>query len=191
VYQEGVSRESLFAKLADIHENVLAIKVDGATKEDYVWGLRVGFLTYAAKGITEATCKALEAKTGGVVRGSISNVSHLSQSLVLKGFTSPTYEQEKKEKYDLLKSRFDKVKEVLQDEKFSEYFSALPFNSGYFMCIELKGADGEQVRQILLEKYDTGVIAMKNLIRIAFAGVAEKDIPGLFEHIYNVCKELG
>ena len=45
-YEENIETQSLFAYLADIHENVLAVKIDGPTKEDYVWGLRCGFLTF-------------------------------------------------------------------------------------------------------------------------------------------------
>ncbi|MFC1728225.1 aminotransferase class I/II-fold pyridoxal phosphate-dependent enzyme [Nanoarchaeota archaeon] len=186
VYQDGIYKESIFSKLADLHENVLAVKVDGATKEDYVWGFRIGFITYAVKGMTDEVCKALEAKTGGAVRGNISNAPHISQSLILNSFKSETYDAEKKEKYELLKSRFEKVKEVLQDDKYKKHFEALPFNSGYFMCVQLN-KDAEEVRQELLEKYDTGVIAMGNLLRIAFSGVAEKDIKQLFENIYEAC----
>ena len=70
-------------------------------------------------------------------------------------------------------------------------FQALPFNSGYFMCIRLKeGIDGEELRQLLLSKYDTGVINMNNVIRIAYSSVAEKDIPTLFDNIYKASKEL-
>lgn len=189
VYQDGIYKESIFSKLADLHENILVVKVDGATKEDYVWGFRVGFITYAAKGMTEEVYSALEAKTGGAVRGNISNAPHISQSLVLNAFKSETYLQEKKEKYELLKSRFEKVKEVLKDEKYKECFSALPYNSGYFMCVELK-KDAEEVRQVLLKKYDTGVIAIGNLLRIAFSGVSERNIKELFENIYKACKEV-
>lgn len=193
VYKPGIFKESLFSKLADLHENVLAIKIDGATKECYSWGLRVGFITYAAKGISEKTSLALENKTAGAVRGNISNASHLSQSLVLKAITSPSYEEEKKQKYDLLKRRFDKVQDIFirNEQKYSPYFSPLPFNSGYFMCIELKeGLDAETVRQTLLKKYSTGVIAVGTLLRIAFSSVAEKDIPTLIENIYNACHDI-
>jgi aspartate/methionine/tyrosine aminotransferase len=193
VYKECVFKESLFAKLADLHENVLAIKVDGATKEDYTWGLRVGFITYAAKDIDEATCQALEAKTGGAVRGNISNASHLSQSLVYHATQSPTYWEEKKGKYELLKSRFETVYKILTDnqEKFRPYFKPLPFNSGYFMCIELnEKLNAEEVRQLLLKKYDTGLIAVGNLLRIAYSSIPGKYIPELFDNIYNACKEM-
>ncbi|MCK5402822.1 aminotransferase class I/II-fold pyridoxal phosphate-dependent enzyme, partial [Candidatus Bathyarchaeota archaeon] len=40
VYEDDIFQESLFSLLADLDENVLAIKVDGATKEHYAWGLR-------------------------------------------------------------------------------------------------------------------------------------------------------
>ena len=40
VYEKGVHGESLFAEFSDLSENVLAVKLDGTTKEDYVWGLR-------------------------------------------------------------------------------------------------------------------------------------------------------
>lgn len=190
VYEDEVYEESLFSRLADLHENVLAVKADGATKEDYVWGFRVGFITYASKGISDESCKALEDKTSGAVRGNISNAAHISQSLVLNAFKSDNYWDEKKEKYEVLKSRYEKVKEVLKDEKYKEYFSALPYNSGYFMCVELDELDGEEARKRLLERYDTGVIAVKNILRVAFSSVGADLIPELFENIFNACKDL-
>lgn len=192
VYEDGIARESIFARLADAHENLLAVKIDGATKEDYVWGFRVGFLTYACKGITPAACAALEAKTGGAVRGSISNASHLSQTLVHAGFSAPDYDDVKREKFNTLKRRYLKVKEVLKagEPRFREVFTPLPFNSGYFMCVELKkGLEAEAVRQKLLTRYDTGVIALGNLIRVAFSAVREESIPQLFENIYSACSD--
>ena len=192
VYKPGIYKESIFAQLADIHENVLAVKVDGATKEDYVWGFRTGFITYATKNITDATCAALEDKTGGAVRGNISNAPHISQSLVLKSMTSDTYDKEKTNKYNLLKKRFDTVEKVLKDneEKYKPYFTPLPFNSGYFMCVELNGLEGEPVRKLLLEKYSTGTISIGNLIRVAFSSTPTNDIAEVFENIYQACKEL-
>jgi aspartate/methionine/tyrosine aminotransferase len=46
VFEDMVMTESLFSKLANCHENLLAIKVDGITKEEYAWGFRVAFVTY-------------------------------------------------------------------------------------------------------------------------------------------------
>lgn len=191
VYEEGIMKESLFSLLAGLHPNILAIKIDGATKEDYVWGLRVGFLTYGIKDGSEPLYRALEDKTAGTIRGSISNVSNLSQSLVYQGLSSPAYREEKKQKYQILKNRYEKVKGALGNKKYREVFSPLPYNSGYFMCLELAPElEAEAVRKLLLEKYDTGTIAIKNNLRIAFSAVAEKNLPQLFENIYSACLEL-
>ena len=79
----------------------------------------------------------------------------------------------------------------MKNEEYENYFKAYPFNSGYFMCVKLKeGFDGDKIRKILLEKYDTGLINMNNVLRLAFSSVAEKDISQLFENIYLACKEF-
>ena len=190
VYEKEVYTESIFTRLATLHENVLAVKLDGATKEDYVWGFRVGFITYGVKGGTAALYEALENKTAGAVRGNISNISHLSQSLLQKVYASENYDQSKLEKFDILHARYEKIKEVLGNPKYKRYFSALPFNSGYFMCIELRdGLKAEEVRKILLEKYSTGVIVFGNLIRIAFSAVPEAKISQLIENIHSACQD--
>jgi aspartate/methionine/tyrosine aminotransferase len=191
VYENGIFRESLFAMLADLHPNVLAVKIDGPTKEDYVWGLRVGFLTYGVKNGTSAIYQALADKTAGAVRGNISNVSNLSQNLVLAALRAPDYQEEKRAKFELLKSRYQAVKKILADPKYAVCFTPLPFNSGYFMCLELTdGIDGEAVRKTLLEKYDTGVISLKDSLRLAFSSVAADKIPQLIENIYQACLEV-
>lgn len=191
VYEKGVITESLFVMLADLHENVLAVKLDGGTKEDYIWGFRVGFVTFGFKGMTEAAAKVLEDKTGGFVRGSISNASHLSQSILLKAISSPDYQKEKQEKFELLKSRYEAVRKVLSDNQkhYSEFFVPLPFNSGYFMCVELRqGLQADAVRKKLLSDYDTGVIMFGNVLRMAFSSVSVRLIPELFENIYKACR---
>ncbi len=187
-YEEGIAKESIFAPLSQLHENVLAVKIDGATKEDYVWGFRVGFLTYGIKGGDAALYGALESKTAGAIRGNISNAANISQSLLLEAFNSPEYAAQKAAKYNIMKQRYDAVKAVLTDEKYKEYFTALPYNSGYFMCIKLaEGLEGEKMRKLLIEKYSIGVISLGNVLRLAFSAVAAKDIKALFDGIYSAC----
>ena len=50
VYENGIAKESIFTRLADLHENLLAVKVDGPTKEDYVWGFPCGIYYLWNKG---------------------------------------------------------------------------------------------------------------------------------------------
>jgi aspartate/methionine/tyrosine aminotransferase len=190
VYEEGIAEESIFAALCRLHENVLAVKIDGATKEDYVWGFRVGFVTYGIKGGDAELYGALESKTAGAVRGSISNAANISQSLLLAAFNSPEYAEQKAAKYNIMKKRYNTVKEALTDKKYREYFEAIPYNSGYFMCIQLaEGLVGENIRKILIEKYSIGTISLGNVLRIAYSAVAAKDVKEMFEGIYNACKD--
>ena len=190
VYENGIAQESIFAPLCQVHENVLAVKVDGATKEDYVWGFRVGFVTYGIKGGDSAVYGALEAKTAGAIRGNISNAANISQSLLLSAFESQEYADQKVAKYNIMKRRYDAVKAALTDRKYKEYFTAIPYNSGYFMCVQLAdGLVGEEVRQVLIQKYSIGLISLGNVLRIAFSAVAATEVKEMFEGIYNACKE--
>ncbi len=190
-YDKGIYKESLFAILADLHERIPVAKIDGGSKEDYVLGFRIGFITFGIKGMNEDTASALELKTSGAIRGSISSAPNISQSLLLKAIESPTYQDEKDEMFELLRFRYNKVKDVLRDPKYSEHFSPLPYNSGYFLCVELvDGLDGEELRQLLLKDYSTGVISIGNTLRIAYSSVPENQIEQLFENIYSACKKL-
>ena len=85
LFYEDSIKESLFGLLAESHPNILPVKIDGATKENYVWGLRVGFITYAA---TPDVLDALEQKTKGIIRGTISSGSHISQTILLESLQS-------------------------------------------------------------------------------------------------------
>ncbi len=194
VFEEKVMSESLFARLAQCDENILAVKADGLTKEEYAWGLRVGFITFGVKNGSKDLYKALEDKAAGAIRGNISNSAHVSQSLYLRSINSGSYAREKQLNKEKISTRYNRVKAVFQQHpEYREYFEALPFNSGYFMCIRLKKSDPEKVWGLLLNKYSTGVIcyAEKAVLRIAFASTPLNKIDKLFNNIYLACKEAG
>ncbi|MBR3669716.1 MAG: aminotransferase class I/II-fold pyridoxal phosphate-dependent enzyme, partial [Fibrobacter sp.] len=191
VYEEGVTKESIFTKIVDAHENLLAVKLDGPTKEDYVWGFRVGFMSFGFKGATAAQLKALEDKAAGTVRGNISNAPSISQKILLAAFQSEEYLQQKQEKYETLKKRFDIIKnELAAHPEYKDAFEPMPCNSGYFMCIKPKGVDAEELRQKLIKDYSTGTIMLSGLIRVAFSAVPTDKLGKLFENIYNCIKEM-
>lgn len=191
VYEKGIYTESLFAKLADASENLLAVKLDGPTKEDYVWGFRVGFMTFAWKGASDAQLKAMEAKAAGVVRGNISNAPSISQMILLAAYQSENYLNEKQEKFNTLKKRYDTILEVFQEHpEYKNAFETMPFNSGYFMCIRPIGVDAETLRRELIANYSTGVIVLSGLVRIAFSSVPTEKIPKLFDNIYQAITNL-
>lgn len=191
-FEDDIFVESLFAELAKCHDTLLAIKADGITKEEYSWGLRVGFVTYGIKNGSKELYTALEDKTSGAIRGNISNSSHPAQSLVLNALKSTEHEKEKENNKLKIRTRYLKVKEVLREHgEYEEYFEALPFNSGYFMCVKLKKMNSDRVWELLLNKYSTGVICYgeRNLFRIAFASTPTDKIEKLFNNIYAACKE--
>lgn len=189
LFYENSIKESLFARIANIHPRLLAIKLDGATKEDYVWGFRVGFITYASE--HPAVINALEKKTLGIIRGTISSASHPSQTFVLNALQSPDYQSQKQEILDVLTKRALKVKEILQQEKYSAAWDFYPFNSGYFMCLKLKGVQAEDLRNHLLDHYGVGVISLgEGDLRVAFSSVEEQELELLFDLIYQGHKDL-
>ncbi len=184
VYEEGVHRESLFADFARLSERVLAVKLDGATKEDYVWGLRVGFITFAFKGATPEQLQALEAKAAGNVRSGVSNVSSIGQHLAVAAFSDEAYTRQKQEKYEVLRARYNEIKRILAAHpEYGEVFEPQPFNSGYFMCVKPIGAEAEAVRRRLIDEYSTGTIVLSGLIRLSFSTVPLARLEALFANV--------
>ena len=191
VYEKGVHGESLFAEFSDLHKNVLAVKLDGTTKEDYVWGLRVGFISFAFKGATAEQLKALEAKAAGNVRSGISNVSSIGQHMAIAAFADPMYAAQKKEKYVVLKKRYQEIRKILKKHpEYAEFFEVMPFNSGYFMCVKPLGVDAEAVRKHLIAKYSTGTIMLSGLIRLAFSTIPTAKLATLFQNVADAVRDL-
>ncbi len=185
--------ESLFGLLTGRHPNLLAVKLDGATKELFAWGLRCGFLTFGpgrADG-AEEVCSVLDAKARGAIRAAISNSPMLSQSVVEKALASPSLADERKEKAELLRTRAARVFEVAGSPRFAESWQVYPFNSGYFMCVKVEGVDAEEVRKRLLEEEGIGVISIgAHDIRVAFSCLEEDGVEPLFEALHRVVQKL-
>jgi aspartate/methionine/tyrosine aminotransferase len=192
-YEDDTLKESLFARLCQSHPRLLAVKLDGATKENFVWGLRAGFITYGCPVETDAAAvyDALERKTAGAVRGNISNASHLGQTIILRSMQSDAYLAEQQEKFGILKARALRVKAVLANPKYAAAWDVYPFNSGYFMCLELKTVDAETLRVHLLDKYGVGLIALgdRNL-RVAFSCIDEQQVEQLFDTVLKGIEDL-
>lgn len=192
-YEPQTFKESLFAYLSGRHPNLLAVKLDGGTKEHFIWGLRVGFITYGAAGDGDPAplYEALEKKTAGGIRGNISNASHLSQRILLNSMGSGANAAEKAEKFEILKARAEKVKAVLADSKYGGAWKPYPFNSGYFMCLQLKTVTAEALRVHLLDRYGVGLIALgKHDLRVAFSCIDEDQVEELFDTILKGIQDL-
>lgn len=185
--------ESLFGLVANAHPNLLAVKLDGATKELFVWGLRCGFISFAPgrADTADEVSAVLDAKVRGAIRGAVSNSPMLSQTLVERALAASSLPDERREKSELLRARAAKVYEVARAARFRESFEVYPFNSGYFMCVRVLGVDAEKLRVHLLEKHGTGLISTSPTdIRIAFSCLEVEQVEPLFEVLHRGIQEL-
>jgi aspartate/methionine/tyrosine aminotransferase len=189
-FEQDTEKESIFSPLSNLHSRVLAVKIDGATKEDFLWGFRIGFVTFGGKGISREQYIALEKKLTGSLRSSLSSCSRPAQSLLLKGLGSPDYRKEKEQYNKEIERRYLKVREILRVSDTPQRLEPLPFNSGYFMSFRCNGINAETLRLELLGKGIGTIAIQEKYLRVAFSAVDLEDIPGLFDTIYETADEL-
>ncbi|KWX74592.1 aminotransferase class I/II-fold pyridoxal phosphate-dependent enzyme [Paenibacillus jilunlii] len=190
LFFEDSLKESLFGRLANLHPRVLAVKIDGATKEEFVWGFRVGFITYASD--SKEVLAALEQKTMGIIRATISSGPHPSQTFVLDALKSPEFAEQKEEKFQIMKGRANKVKALLDSGKYGDdVWTYYPFNSGYFMCLKLHTVPADALRLHLIHNYSLGTIALGETdLRVAFSCIEEDQLEDLFDMVYAGIRDL-
>ncbi len=187
------SKESLFGELVGRHQNLFSIRLDGATKELFAWGLRCGFLTLGPGGrdSAEEVIDVLDAKLRGAIRSGVSNSPLLSQTLVERCLTDLESIKERDDKIEILRERAERVDLSARSSRFSDSWEVYPFNSGYFMCLKIKGVSAENVRRHLLDRYQTGLIATaEHDLRVAFSCLELEEIEPLFELIDRSVRDL-
>jgi aspartate/methionine/tyrosine aminotransferase len=188
-YEDDIEKQSLFAYLADLHPNVLAAKIDGPTKEDFAWGFRCGFITFACKGMNDAQYDALVKKLMGVIRSSVSCASTPPQTLLLNAYRNPETENQKAEYRKILEKRYKLVKQFVTTHSSNEV-EALPFNSGYFMSFHTK-CNAEELRLKILHEKQIGTISIdESTLRVAFSSVDESKIDQVYSAIYAAAEEM-
>ena len=183
-YDAEVMQESIFSMLVGCHPNVIPVKIDGATKEEYAWGLRVGFLTF---GLPDKAMQAIDGKLSGLIRAETSGAAQISQTLILEAMKAPGYTEQKQRNYEILKARALKVKQVTADARYANLWNVYPNHAGYFICLCLKSGNAEKVRQTLLDEHGIGTIALSNTeLRVAYSCLEEADIELVFRLIAQV-----
>ena len=189
-YEDDIEPQSLFAYMADLHENVLAIKADGPTKEDFAWGFRTGFVTFASKGLSDAQYTALVTKFMAAIRSSVSCSATPSQSLVMHALNDEAHNKQKIECCKMLKRRYDLVRKFVNTHT-SKVLEPLPFNSGYFMSFHVSTGKAEEIRKALLKEKGIGIIQIdSHTLRVAFSSIDEDKIDSVYTSIYNVADAL-
>ena len=191
LFYEDVYTQSIFTALTNLHlNNLLPIRLDGATKEFFAWGLRVGFLTFGIN--DDATKNVLEAKVTGLIRSNISSGPLPSQSAIKYVLENhETFDKEIQHNMETLQARYEVTKEVVYADKYTKFWQPYDFNSGYFMALQVKGVDPEALRIHLIDNYSIGIIALNDTdIRIAFSCVEKDDIPHVFDSIAQGIDDL-
>ncbi|MDR3247419.1 MAG: aminotransferase class I/II-fold pyridoxal phosphate-dependent enzyme [Treponema sp.] len=188
-YEDNVSKESLFGRFSNIHDKILAIKIDGPIKEDYIWGFRMGFITYACRSLTTPHYDALIRKLMGAIRSSVSCANTPAQYIMLQAMEDKRTHGEKARFFKLMKGRYQAIKDFIHSNPEHPTLKPLPFNSGYFMCFRCEGISAEKLRQELLAIHGIGTISLEDrYLRVAFAGIDEDKIEAVYRIIYDTAK---
>ena len=189
-YEQEVFPESLFSPLGKAHPNILAAKADGFTKEHFAWGIRLGFLTFAGKGMGPEQMRALADKLKGLLRVCVSSSNKTGQSIFKKIIEREDYRDQIDYFRRELKARYLRVKEIVKRYADNKYLVPRPFNSGYFMSFTTKGS-AEQLRQKLLLEKGIGTVSFgDDCLRIAYSCADMEDLDGLFSEVYKSAESL-
>jgi aspartate/methionine/tyrosine aminotransferase len=154
------------------HPHVLPIKIDGATKELFFFGGRVGFLTFGVDGEAAAV---LEDKAMGVLRATTSTTAAPSQALVLRALHDPELAVQREALLDRIRARYERLRDGLA----AAGVPTLPYNAAFFVLVKVSG-DAEAIRRALLAE-GVGVVAFPaaGALRVSYASVALDDIDTL------------
>lgn len=198
VYDNSL-KYSIFSHISNLNKNILAIKIDGITKELLFWGGRLGMITFAIPpyfGNREKIEAELENKIVGLVRSTISNSTRVIQEGVASVVSEPEKFMEERNKVVLsIGKRALALKKELEKNSSPEV-NPDPFNSGFFAFLNIKDISAEKLADYLLRKYKIGVIPVEkkneniNGIRVTFSSITEEDIPKLVAGINKAVAEL-
>ncbi|MDR2178235.1 MAG: aminotransferase class I/II-fold pyridoxal phosphate-dependent enzyme [Treponema sp.] len=190
-YEDDISKESPFVRFSSLHDRILAVKIDGPIKEDYIWGFRMGFVTYACRALGPSHYNALIRKLMGAIRSSVSCANTPAQHIMLRAMEDERTPREKEDFLNTLKKRYKKVRSFIRANSPHPVLKPLPFNSGYFMCFRCEGLSAEKLRRELLYDQGIGAISLEDrYLRIAFAGIDEDKIEKVYRVIYDTAAKL-
>jgi len=207
IHDNNAINRSLFYDLQDLEENIIPIKLDGATKELLLYGARIGFITIGLNPKWTKNDKELEIlkneidnKLSGLIRSTISNCNHFYQAIMIKLFNTKGIEEIFKMREPiqrLLKERYIKINSELKKVK-NPNISVDPNSGGFFTFINLNPnhVKASEFAELLLRKYKVGVIPIENPIesvngvRIAYSSIDLTQIPETVKRIKSALADF-
>ncbi len=192
VYEPEIPHHSFFWDITGAHEQLVAVKVDGATKELSFFGGRVGFLTFGLA-LDEEADDALTNKLKCLVRSTLGSPVASSQMIVLQALRDGRAHREVAEIRRIAEERYQAIQPSLAALD-PALLRPLPFNAGFFALIELPpelGITAGQVRRHLLAHHNTGIVAVRErYLRLATCSVAAEALPELVARVVRGVEEL-
>lgn len=172
VWEDGLAVDGIFPMLAGADPaRILPIKIDGATKELFFFGGRVGFITFGADGAPGA---ALEEKARALARATISSVSAPSQAMVMKALSAPDLSAQQAVLRDVLRRRYRVLCAALERHNLS----VCRFNSAFFALLRVENSHA--IRRGLLQD-GVGLVAFPGALRLSYSTIPEGEIDRLVE----------
>ena len=207
VYTDNAMNRSLFYDLQDLDEDIIPIKLDGATKELLLYGGRIGFITIGLKpkwtkneNELDILKNEIDNKLSGLIRSTISNCNHFYQALMIKLFNTKGIEEIRKMRepiHNLLRERYVKINSELEKIE-NPNISVDPNSGGFFNFINLNPnhIKASEFAELLLTKYKVGVIPIEkpdenvNGIRIAYCSIDVVQIPEIVRRIKSALADF-
>ncbi|TFG19387.1 MAG: aminotransferase class I/II-fold pyridoxal phosphate-dependent enzyme [Promethearchaeota archaeon] len=204
VYDDSAVNVSVFYELTNLHELIIPIKIDGATKEMLMYGGRIGCFTLGLHDKwfnsedKDEFCEEFENKVKGTIRSTISNSNTYAQNLVLamlkQGFDKVL--ESRKKVVDIIRERYTLMNTLLSEPMPGATMD--PNGGAFFLLLNInKKVKASDFNIHLLKKYQTGFIPLEdekngvNALRIAFSSIPVSKIPKAVENIKATLKDFG
>ncbi|MHA1670728.1 MAG: aminotransferase class I/II-fold pyridoxal phosphate-dependent enzyme [Promethearchaeota archaeon] len=207
IHVDNVLNRSFFYDLQELEEDIIPIKLDGATKELLLYGARIGFITIGLKpkwikndSELEILKNEIDNKLSSLIRSTISNCNHFYQALMVNLFNTKGFEgiiAMRKPIQNLLKERYLKINAELEKIK-NPNISVDPNSGGFFTFININPnyVKANEFAKLLLTKYKVGVIPIEkpgenvNGVRIAYCSIDIAQIPKIVNRIKSALAEF-
>jgi len=204
IYTEDGMDKSIFYNLQLLDEDIIPVKLDGATKELLLYGARIGFLTIGLKsswtkneGEFNLLKKEIDNILSGFDRIIISNSNHFYQALMIKLFKEQGIKsilEMRNKVHLLLKKRYELMVSELKKIN-NQDISMDPSSGGFFIFLNLNPNKfkANDFTEFLLRNYKVGVIPIEkpqenvNGIRIAFCSI---DLDNIREFVKRIDEAL-
>ncbi len=196
-YTRDCLQHSIFAEIAG-KRGVLAVKLDGISKEFLWYGGRVGCITFAVPETMvprkDLVTGELEEKLSAVIRSSISNCNHPVQEIVADGIRDKlgALLAERARVIDVLAKRWEVYNREMEKADLA-VLKPLASNSGFFALVDLVSAKAEEVAEILMTTHRVGVVPIaasgRQSLRIAFCSVPQENIPKMVDAVFAAAAE--